>query len=339
MSSGFGKYIIAVVHRITGEDTNHVNKGGKQKTMRGIELSEKYYHEYGERMIAAKFSQYQDCIAVGLVGDGSECYGFDDLISRDHDWGPGFCLWLKKDDYGKIRKALQQEYEKLPQSFEGFKRLTSQFGVGRVGVFEIGEFYEKFIGLPRAPETLDQWLYLPENYLAACTNGKVFFDPLGEFSRIRTEILNFYPADVRLAKIAARCMSSAQSGQYNYQRSIKRNEYYVAQYAETKFLSDILSLVFLLNRQYTPFYKWAHRAVRKLPLLGNFIYQKVDDLITTLQSDKKAAIIEEISVEVINSLRQEGLTDSESNFLLDHGPIIHSKIKDKNLIKRDIWAN
>ncbi len=307
--------------------------------MKGIELSERYYQDFGKGMIAAKFPQYQDLIAVGLVGDGSECYGFDDAISRDHDWGPGFCLWLRREDYNKIGQALQNEYEKLPQSFEGFTRLSSQWGGGRVGVLEIGSFYSKFIGLPHAPETLDQWLYLPENYLAACTNGKVFSDPLGDFSAIRADLLNFYPDDVILAKIAAKCMSTAQSGQYNYQRSTRRNELYAAQYAEIKFLSDIISLIFLLNRQYTPFYKWAHRAVRRLPLLGKFIYGKVSEIITTPDYNKKSTIIEEICSEVINALKQEGLSDSKSDFLLDHGPIIHSKIKDKNLLKRDVWAN
>ena len=306
--------------------------------MKGIELSKKYYHKYGERMLTDKFSQYQDRIAVGLVGDGSECYGFDDEISRDHDWGPGFCLWLNRRDYEKIGRALQYEYEHLPQSFEDFERLTSQWGKGRVGVFEIGAFYKKFIGLPHAPETLDQWLYLPENYLAACTNGKVFFDPTGEFSRIRTEILNFYPDDVRFAKIAAKCMSAAQSGQYNYQRSIKRNEHYAAQYAETKFLSDIISLAFLLNRQYAPFYKWAHCAVRELPLLGAWLYERVVEMMTTSVYERKLGIIEDICAEVIKVFKKEGLTDFESDFLLDHGPIIHSKIKDENLGKRDVWA-
>ena len=305
--------------------------------MKGIELSERYYCEHGERMVKAKFSQYQDRIAVGLVGDGSECYTFDDEISQDHDWGPGFCLWLTSKDYAAIGRDLQREYENLPRSFKGFKRLTSKWGEGRVGVFEIGAFYKKYIGLPNAPETFDQWLSIPESYLAACTNGKVFFDTLGEFSRIRTEIRNFFPDDVRLVKIAAKCMSSAQSGQYNYHRSIRRNERYAAQYAETKFLSDIISLVFLLNRRYAPFYKWAHRAVQKLPLLGEFLYVKVAELLKSAY-DRKHGIIEEVCAEVINALKEEGLTDSDSEFLLDHGPIIHSKIRDEKLRKRDVWA-
>ena len=118
--------------------------------MKGIDLSEQYYQHYGKGMILDKFPQYLDRIAVGLVGDGSECYGFDDIISRDHDWGPGFCLWLTRGDFNEIGLALQQEYEKLPTQFEGFKRITSQWGAGHVGVFEIGEFYKKFIGLDKS---------------------------------------------------------------------------------------------------------------------------------------------------------------------------------------------
>lgn len=53
--------------------------------MKGLELSEKYYETYGRRMIYEQFSDIADQTAVGLVGYGSECLGFDDEVSADHD--------------------------------------------------------------------------------------------------------------------------------------------------------------------------------------------------------------------------------------------------------------
>jgi hypothetical protein len=306
--------------------------------MKGLNLSEEYYKACGAPMIREKFPEFEHRIAAGLVGDGSECYGFDDQISKDHDWGPGFCLWLRDEDYRKIGSVLQREYDKLPDTFQGFKRLISKWGGGRVGVFTIAEFYTKFIGVPKAPVTLDDWLYLPENQLAKCTNGKVFADPCGDFSKIREKLLEFYPEDVRLVKIAARCMTAAQAGQYNYTRSIRRKDYFAAIYSETQFSADILSLVFLLNRTYAPYYKWRHRAVRRLPVLGEFIYNNINELVRNNDSTLKSRLIEDISGGVIQELRKQGLSNSGSDFLLDHGPLVHAKIKDKNLRQRDVWA-
>ena len=110
-------------------------------------------------------------------------------------------------------------------------------------------------------------MVLPENSLAACTNGKVFRDPLGEFTEWREALLAFYPEDVRRKKIAARCMTIGQAGQYNFPRCVQRGELFAARYAETKFCADVISVVFLLNRRYTPFYKWMHRAVGDFPSL------------------------------------------------------------------------
>jgi hypothetical protein len=48
-------------------------------------------------------------------------------------------------------------------------------------------------------------------------------------------------------------------------------------------------------------------------------------------------MIEEISTAIIQRLQEEGLSHSESDFLLDHGPIIQQKIRDENLRKRNVW--
>lgn len=211
--------------------------------MKGIALSEAYFKEVGFPMLCEKFGGYIDRMAVGLVGDGSECFGFDDDLSRDHDWGPGFCLWLSLEDYEVISSRLKSALAALPQSFAGFgPRQTSQWGDQRIGVFETNWFYQKFIGFDHMPSDLNEWLTIPENNLAACTNGKVFFDPFNEFSRRRKTLLYFYPEDVRLKKIAARCMTIGQAGQYNLPRCVKRKDFFCAQYAETKFSADFLSL-------------------------------------------------------------------------------------------------
>ena len=66
--------------------------------MRGIEEAKKLYEEKGKGMIHSLFPEYEGQIAVGLAGHGSECFSFDDDISRDHDFESGFCLWVTDED-------------------------------------------------------------------------------------------------------------------------------------------------------------------------------------------------------------------------------------------------
>ena len=315
--------------------------------MKGLELSEAYYKQVGAPIIEREFPEFRNRIAAGLVGEGSECYGFDDEISRDHDWGPSFCLWLTKNDYQQIGSILQEEIDGLPKQFKNTgHRQESQFGHSRVGVLEIGSFYRRFIGIDHAPVSLNEWRRIPEVNLAAATNGKVYVDPLGEFTSIRDILKGFYPEDVRLKKIASRCMSIAQSGQYNFARCVKRKEYVAAHSAEAKFVEDAISLVFLLNRRYRPFYKWMHKALKDLPILGELVHNKILDLVLIhdggLGEDlyyRKNAVIEDISQILIEELRRQELSDSQSDFLLDHGPIIQERIQDPDIRAMPVWSD
>jgi hypothetical protein len=132
-------------------------------------------------------------------------------------------------------------------------------------------------------------------------------------------------------------MTIAQSGQYNLGRCLKRGDQFAARYAETKFCADVISLICLFNRQYTPFYKWMNPALLTLPRLGREIHEQIGLLIQTLDSRLKLKIVEEICTLIIEECKAEGLTDSSSTFMLDHGPIIQGKIKNKGLRERNVW--
>ena len=284
--------------------------------MKGLELAEQYYQAFGAAMIRQQFAADAPRIAAGLAGPGSECFGFDDELSRDHDWGPAFCLWLSDEDHERIGADLQRAYAELPATFMGFgPRRASPGEEWRMGVSRTTTFFRKFTGLDRPPATLPEWLRIPEHALAACTNGKVFCDPLSDFTRWRQALLNYYPEDVRLKKIASLCITIAQSGQYNLARFMRRQEMFSASYSVVKFCADAIALVFLLNRRYAPFYKWLHRAVQDLPLMGREVHERIGALLKAVEPEKQAEIMEVVSVLLADELRRQGLSDSPSDFL------------------------
>ena len=302
--------------------------------MQGLKLAREYYFAYGLPMINEHFRHISDRIAVGLVGPGSECYGYDDDLSRDHDWGPGFCIWLQHDDYQKYRAELENAYASLPKVFAGYgPRLTSPGEEKRTGVMSIQNFYTCYTGLDHPPQNFQEWLSLSEQSLSICTNGIVLYDPLDSFSAWRRQLLSYYPEDIRRKKIASRCMTIAQTGQYNLGRSLMRDEPFASRYAEIQFCHEMMSLAFLLNKQYPPFYKWLHRATKQLPILGSEIHQEVTRLITTTDYREKADSIDKLCNHVIEEFVRQGLSFLDSRFLIDHGPVIQSGIRDQELRK------
>ncbi len=235
--------------------------------MKGLELARKYYEAFGIPMIHDQFPEYEEIIAAGLTGSGSECYGYDDEISRDHDFEPGFCLFLPGEDIVDRKTAfrLERAYAKLPVEFEGFHRQKiSPVGGSRHGVFRIEDFFMEKIGC--LPEDLrpESWLRIPEYALAEAVNGEIFRDDAGLMEDQR-KILRSVPEDVRRKKLAGHLLLMAQSGQYNYQRCIRHGEPGAARLALDEFVRHAMSAVFLLHRRWMPYYKWSFRALRELP--------------------------------------------------------------------------
>lgn len=289
-------------------------------------------------MIEEKFKDEKPYMAVGMFGFGSDCLGYDDEISQDHDFGGGFCILLPEHIYQKIGKNLQEAYDQLPEEFDGIRRMTSFHGQGRVGVFEINAFFEQF--LQQIPQTLSQWLYADENALLNCTNGMIFADHYGEVTRIR-EYLHYYPEDVRIKKIVRAIAKMAQSGQYNYARCMKRGQIVAASMALHEFVDQTLSLIYLFNRKYKPYYKWSFYGLKDCTILYDIKDSLEQLVLLPCQQDKwhrdsnpvnlddpKIRIIEYICQRVIEQLKAEGLTTLDHDFLEDHTQEVMNHIKD-----------
>lgn len=391
----------------------------------GLKLARAFWTQMGKPMIAAKYPQYAGCIAAGLVGHGSECYGFDDAYSQDHDFGPRFCLWLTDEDYAAIGEQLEADYEALPRkfsvdaqgrvTFEAHARsdasgafpsagagstvipdaanaptpgtatddaATAESGAAssdvaeamttpidaplfpvtpraqganrRDGVFRIGDFFESITGYRTAPAQTapHEWLMLQESTLAAATNGEVFADPTGLFSKTRQGFKNM-PDDVRLALISKRLGMIAQAGQYNLPRSLKRGDGAAAWLSIHEFVQATASLVFLVNVPmvvgYMPYYKWQFAALRKLSGSMFALLPNVGEQLETVmrlsstacyggagfgEGGKGAApaiekindVVEQIAVDIVRELKREHLTTSGETFLEWQRPYVEDHI-------------
>ncbi len=299
--------------------------------MKGIELSERYFNKYGRPMLEREFPDYLDRIAVGLVGEGSECFGFDDAVSQDHDYEPGFCLWLTEEDEAKIGFSLMAAYEQLPKEYHGVAlKQKSRGAAQRRGVFTINEFYKTLIGKDKAPSDWREWFYIPQYALANAVNGKVFEDRLGVFSSVRAKLIQGYPRDVKLKKLSAHLALMAQSGQYNFSRCVKHGEVGAAHLALYEFINHTFFAYFLLNDRYTPFYKWRFRALSQLDG-GQEICRRLDRLLESSSIEEKQGLIDLICGQMVQDLKHKGLTASNALFLETQALEVSSQIRDPEI--------
>jgi len=311
--------------------------------MNGLELARAFFETHGKPMLEQQFPQLLPHLAAGLIGGGSECFGFDDDISRDHDFEPGFCLFLPGEDVIDRRSAflLERAYAKLPKEYLGVKRpLLQPVGGARRGVLRLDEFFREKLGTADGALTALQWLSVPEQALAECTNGEVFFDNPGTLTQIRTR-LSFYPEDIRRKKLAGQLLLMAQSGQYNYLRCLRHGESAAAQLAVNEFVKSALSVLFLLNRRYQPYYKWSFRALRSLPVLSLeaelLEYLLISDN-EEEQAREKYDVIEGIAADVIDELLAQELTRADCGDLEKHAYSVNDGIEDANLRNLHILA-
>lgn len=309
--------------------------------MKGMELARAYYNEYADRLRSG-FPRYAGRMAFGLAGEGSECYGYDDEFSQDHDFGPGFCVWITRETARAIGNDLQAAYSALPKTCQGYTRHETEEGAGRVGVIPIDRFYGRYTNCTDIPRTNMEWMRIPERFLSIATNGEVFCDPEGEFSRIRAALQKYYPEDVLRKKLAARAAVMSQSGQYNFPRCMNRGDVNAAYLAVSEFVRVSGSMLYLLERRYMPFYKWAFRGMQAFRTCAGPA-SELSQLIALGNgpdaASQRQAIIESVCTFVAGELNRQGFSNTRDPFLQNHLPSIMAGITDPQIRQLHVMAD
>ncbi|MCR5589950.1 MAG: DUF4037 domain-containing protein [Lachnospiraceae bacterium] len=232
----------------------------------------RFYEDHVKGMILEKFPDHVDRIAAGLAGEGSDCFGYDDAISKDHDFGTGVCLWLTDQDMAEFGKDLSEAYDGLVAEKER-KYYTERLRERR-GVMTVHDFYSNILLIDcdtkNCTMTEEQWLRLDHSCLATAVNGEIYCDIPGEFTQFRELLLSYYPERVWRIRIAEKMHEFSAALQVNYARCMSRNDTVAASACRTKGMMAAMELYFLLKRVYMPYYKWSFRALTELDGEGIF---------------------------------------------------------------------
>jgi len=295
--------------------------------MKGMELCERYWRTFGEGMMKEQFPDLLPRIAVGLAGSGSECLGYDDELSRDHDFEVGFCLFLPRDIDSRRAFALERAYAALPSSFEGIARpRLTPAGGSRRGVIWQEDFLRDRTGRQDGHVEGVEWLHLPEQALLEASGGRIFRDDSGAFSAVRRH-LAFLPEDVRRKKLAGCFLLMGQAGLYNLPRCLARGEEGAARLALHEFVMQAAHAVFLLHSAYMPYYKWCFRAMRELALGGEY-----ESRLTRLVTGETAGREKEITAlcrDLCTLAAGQGLDGYRGDTMEGHADSVNRGIEDE----------
>ena len=313
--------------------------------LNNFDNSRRFYEKQVSGMIRNLFSVYEDRIAVGLVGEGSDCFGYDDFISRDHDFGTGVCLWLTDEDMELFGKELDNAYNELIDRQPG-NNLTRRLRERR-GVMTIKRFYSQILGVEcdinRCELSFDEWQKLDHSCLATAVNGAVFRDDLGLFSAYRKMLLDYYPEDVWKVRIVNEMHKFSAALQVNYARCMSRGDIVAARLCHMHGLEAAMQLFFLMKRVYPPYYKWTYRRMTEIDSKG-MISKWIKELSETLGdvsawegrnynpnylnlNDKVVLLSERIAEEIAKMLMGHGLIDNADPYLERHIDEIIAKIE------------
>jgi hypothetical protein len=206
--------------------------------------------------------------AAARIHFGSEVLGYDDEMSRDHYWGARVQLFLRDLSHAaELNECLARE---LPTEFAGFpthfgrteedgmvkmKPVTSGPVDHRAETLVLRDYVRTWLGLdPLEGFTSADWLVTPSQKLLEWTAGDVFYDSIGELTRLR-ELLAWYPHDVWLFVMAGHWDQIGEL-EHLHGRAGLRNDELGSRLLAAALVREVMRLGFLQESRYPPYPKW-----------------------------------------------------------------------------------
>lgn len=274
--------------------------------MKGQEVSRRFFEEWGLPYIREHFPQLEHRVAAGLFNT-SQAIGADDELSRDHNWGPAFQLFLTDSDYAEHGEALwEQIIRDAPDEWMGWRHSYKK-SMRRLAVDSIGGFFKGELEVdPAAPPEDWEFPVSVESHLFFIKNGPLYYDPLGEFSAKR-RLFCQWPEAFLDKKIRGCCWNMWHYGRYNFvERVQRRDDSVAAALCLGEFLNATMRLCIYFEGDFAPYWKWLPFWFRKIGWASDIIGH-VDALSTTRDRAEQAAHVEAICGLAEAKFAEEGL--------------------------------
>lgn len=243
----------------------------------GIDLAKEYYLSVKD-LFFSKIGDLKEYITIGLFGLGSECFRFDDLISEDHDFDPGFIVLvspsLLKDDFDIILGA----YNSLDKNYKRYYVSN----LDKKGVHYENEYISNFLGDNKNDYSK-----------ALITNGELFYvGQMTGFDKLRNEIIkaeryNYIP------KLIRKTLEINQYLPYNLNRAKERKYNDTYDILRFHLIDRLIEYYYIYNLKFEPHDKLAYEMIPSSSVIKKWIKSILDNDIT---------IFEEVSSKLLQIL-------------------------------------
>jgi hypothetical protein len=230
----------------------------------GAQLAEAFYTDVVGPLLARDLPSVRH--AAGRLGSGSDVLGYDDAMSRDHDWGCRLTLLVDSTDSAAVPHIRQLLADRLPQAYAGhpvrFPVTWDQTSTHKVEVATVNDFAFSRLGVRPPLDTLD-WLVPSGQGVLEVIGGPVFVDGTRELGPLREGLL-WYPPDVDRFTIASAWSQIAQR-LHMVGRTAERGQDLQSRLLCAHIADRLVRLAFLVHRQWMPYAKWREARLRTLP--------------------------------------------------------------------------